>query len=90
VQTTPDTPVHGQASRLAVEVATQPDNRMDAGSVVQSRTATTAIALFRWHLGHDLTAAAHDAEMVLAEEAADKGLDPDRPRGLARSIILDS
>lgn len=43
---------------------------VDEKSVVQSRTATTAIALFRWHLGHDLTAAAGDAQVVLAENDA--------------------
>src|SRR4051812_21619522 len=43
---------------------------VDEKSVVQSRTATTAIAMFRWHLGHDLTAAAADARAVLGEGAA--------------------
>jgi fructoselysine-6-P-deglycase FrlB-like protein len=43
---------------------------VDEKSVVQSRTATTAIAMFRWHLGHDLTAAAADAQAVLGEGAA--------------------
>jgi fructoselysine-6-P-deglycase FrlB-like protein len=39
---------------------------VDEQSVVQSRTATTALALLRWHLGHDLTAAAEEARSVLA------------------------
>ena len=43
---------------------------VDEKSVVQSRTATTAIALLRWHLGQDLTAAADDARAVLAEDDA--------------------
>lgn len=49
---------------------------VDEQSVVQSRTATTAVALFRWHLGHDLTAAAEDARAVLASDGSD--LDPVR------------
>jgi fructoselysine-6-P-deglycase FrlB-like protein len=44
---------------------------VDEESVVQSRTATTAIALFRWHLGQDLTAAAQDARAVLAADDTD-------------------
>ncbi len=40
----------------------------DEQSVVQSRTATTAIALFRWHLGEDLMQAADQAADVLALE----------------------
>jgi fructoselysine-6-P-deglycase FrlB-like protein len=47
--------------------------QVDEKSVVQSRTATTAVALFRWHLGQDLTAAAADARDVLAED--DSALD---------------
>ncbi len=38
---------------------------VDEQSVVQSRTATTALAMFRWHLGEDLTQAAEQAEDVL-------------------------
>ncbi|MGH3362745.1 MAG: SIS domain-containing protein [Nocardioides sp.] len=41
---------------------------VDEQSVVQSRTATTALALLRWHLGHDLTVAAEEARGVLALE----------------------
>ncbi len=39
---------------------------VDEQAVVQSRTATTAIALLRWHLGHDLTRAASEARELLA------------------------
>jgi len=39
---------------------------VDEQSVVQSRTMTTAVAMFRWHLGEDLTRAAEDAREVLA------------------------
>lgn len=38
---------------------------VDEEAVVQSRTATTAVALFRWHLGQDLSAAADQAREVL-------------------------
>jgi fructoselysine-6-P-deglycase FrlB-like protein len=43
---------------------------VDERSVVQSRTATTALALLRWHLGHDLTTAVEEARGVLALEDA--------------------
>ena len=39
----------------------------DEGSVVQTRFATTALALLRAHLGHDLEIAIADAERALAE-----------------------
>ncbi|HEX6150903.1 sugar isomerase [Nocardioides sp.] len=38
---------------------------VDEQSVVQSRTMTTAVAMFRWHLGEDLTAAVDEAREVL-------------------------
>lgn len=38
---------------------------VDERSVVQTRFATSALALLRAHLGHDLTAAADDAQRVL-------------------------
>lgn len=44
---------------------------IDEKSVVQSRTATTAIALLRWHLGHDLTEAAAEARAVLSDDDPD-------------------
>ncbi|OPC83883.1 sugar isomerase [Embleya scabrispora] len=40
----------------------------DERSVVQTRFATTALALFRAHLGEDLTAAVRDAETAVAWE----------------------
>lgn len=40
---------------------------IDEQSVVQSRTATTAIAMLRWHLGHSLAEASEQAAAVLAE-----------------------
>jgi fructoselysine-6-P-deglycase FrlB-like protein len=39
---------------------------VDEQSVVQSRTMTTAVAMFRWHLGEDLTRAAEEARAVVA------------------------
>lgn len=42
----------------------------DEKSVVQTRFATTALALFRASLGHDLTSTIADAEKALAEELA--------------------
>ncbi len=39
---------------------------VDEQSVVQSRTMTTATAMFRWHLGEDLTRAAEEARAVVA------------------------
>ncbi len=38
----------------------------DEQSVVQSRTMTSAVAMFRWHLGEDLTGAVEEAREVLA------------------------
>lgn len=40
-------------------------DHVDEQAVVQSRTATTAMAIFRWHLGHDLTEVAEQAREVL-------------------------
>jgi fructoselysine-6-P-deglycase FrlB-like protein len=47
----------------------------DERSVVQTRFATTALALLRAHLGEDLTAAIGDAEAALAEPLPDGVLD---------------
>lgn len=56
----PATPVVDLAEPLVLEDA-------DERSVVQTRFATTALALLRASLGHDLTAAVRDAEQVLAD-----------------------
>lgn len=56
----PDTP----ATELSGSVVALPF--ADEKSVVQTRFATTALALLRAHLGEDLTAAARDAEEALA------------------------
>ncbi|TDD86219.1 SIS domain-containing protein [Actinomadura darangshiensis] len=57
----PDTPVSKRADRVvALEFA-------DEESVVQTRFATTQLALLRAHLGEDLTAAIADAEAAVAD-----------------------
>lgn len=43
----------------------------DEESVVQTRFATTTLALLRAHLGHDVEAAAADAERALAQDIGD-------------------
>jgi D-arabinose 5-phosphate isomerase GutQ len=55
----PTSPVAGLGEVISLGIA-------DEQSVVQSRTATTAIAMFRWHLGVDLAQAADQAADVLA------------------------
>ncbi|MGV8913332.1 MAG: SIS domain-containing protein [Rhodoglobus sp.] len=50
----------------------------DERSVVQTRFATTALALFRASLGHDLTPAIADAERALAEELAPELVDAEQ------------
>ena len=102
----PATPVMELADAVAVL------DFADEESVVQTRFATTALALFRAHLeaedalpdglaeevravGGTLVAGDLDplAELVLAQRLAvavaeDRGLDPDRPRNLTRSVVL--
>ncbi|GGO83840.1 SIS domain-containing protein [Wenjunlia tyrosinilytica] len=58
----PETPVMSAADQVAVL------DFADERSVVQTRFATTALALLRAHLGDDLAAAAADAERALAHE----------------------
>ncbi|MDN6793544.1 MAG: SIS domain-containing protein [Propionibacterium sp.] len=50
----------------------------DETSVVQTRFATTALALFRANLGHDITTAAHDAERALATEIPQRWVDAEQ------------
>lgn len=65
----PETPVMTVADHvLALGFA-------DERSVVQTRFATSALALLRAHLGEDLTAAIADAETALAEPLPDGVLD---------------
>jgi fructoselysine-6-P-deglycase FrlB-like protein len=58
----PDTPVRQAADELVVL------DFADERSVVQTRFATTALALLRAHLGHDLTAAVADARTAVTDE----------------------
>lgn len=55
----PGTPIADLGEVISLE-------HVDEVAVVQSRTATTAIAMFRWHFGHDLHEAAREAQEVLA------------------------
>ncbi|MFC4057805.1 SIS domain-containing protein [Planomonospora corallina] len=64
----PDTPVTTLAGRTVVL------DFADEASVVQTRFATTQLALLRAHLGEDLTAAIADAERALAEPLAPEPL----------------
>lgn len=59
----------------------------DERSVVQTRFATTALTLLRAHLGGHGDRGVTDARTALAEPLL-RGLDPDRPRHLTRSVIL--
>ena len=54
-----DTPIVDLGDVISLE-------HVDEQAVVQTRTATTTVAMLRWHLGHDLTAAAEQAREVLA------------------------
>lgn len=58
VTSSPDTPVLGLASPILTP-------EVDELSVVQTRFATTTLAMLRWHLGEDLTEAAAQAQAVL-------------------------
>jgi fructoselysine-6-P-deglycase FrlB-like protein len=62
---TPGTPV-AQLADHAIELP-----EVDERSVVQTRFATSTLALLRASLGDDLTAAVDDARAVLAEDEAD-------------------
>jgi fructoselysine-6-P-deglycase FrlB-like protein len=61
----PHTPVMEAADEVVVL------DFADEQSVVQTRFATTVLALLRAHLGHDLTAAVADARLALARELPD-------------------
>jgi fructoselysine-6-P-deglycase FrlB-like protein len=55
----PTSPVADRGEVISLEYA-------DEQSVVQSRTMTSAVAMFRWHLGEDLSGAVEEAREVLA------------------------
>ena len=61
----PDTPVVSAADQVVVL------DFADERSVVQTRFATSALALFRAHLGEDLTGAIDDAERAVHEPLPD-------------------
>ncbi|MEU9731801.1 sugar isomerase [Streptomyces sp. NPDC048002] len=67
--TTPTTVITADASTPAARAADQVLSLpfADERSVVQTRFATTALALFRAHLGEDLVPVAEDARRALAE-----------------------
>ncbi|MDF2509936.1 MAG: sugar isomerase [Microbacterium sp.] len=60
----------------------------DEQSVVQTRFATTALALFRASLGDDLTAAIADAEAVLTEPGDDELRDAEQYTFLGRGWTI--
>ncbi|AZS45460.1 SIS domain-containing protein [Microbacterium oxydans] len=60
----------------------------DEKSVVQTRFATTALALFRASLGEDLTGAIADAEAVLAEDGDDELRDAEQYTFLGRGWTI--
>ena len=60
----------------------------DEKSVVQTRFATTALALFRASLGEDLTGAIADAEAVLAEDGDDALRDAEQYTFLGRGWTI--
>lgn len=59
VTAVPDSPIADLGEVVSLD-------HVDEQAVVQSRTATTAVAMFRWHLGQDVTDAAEQARQVLA------------------------
>ncbi|MEU8304365.1 sugar isomerase [Actinomadura sp. NPDC048955] len=74
----PDTPVSGKAGRLIVL------DFADEESVVQTRFATTQLALLRAHLGEDLTAAIAAAEAAVADPVPPGLLDVEQITFLGR------
>jgi fructoselysine-6-P-deglycase FrlB-like protein len=60
VTATPDTPVVSLGEPIVI-------SEVDERSVVQTRFATTTLALLRWHLGHDLDPVIDQARAALDE-----------------------
>jgi fructoselysine-6-P-deglycase FrlB-like protein len=58
ITSSPGTPALGLATPILID-------EVDEDSVVQTRYATTTLAILRWHLGEDLTVAAKQAQEVL-------------------------
>jgi fructoselysine-6-P-deglycase FrlB-like protein len=63
VTSSPGTPVLDLAAPILVD-------EVDERSVVQTRFATTTLALLRWHLGEDLTAVVEQGRAALADDAS--------------------
>jgi fructoselysine-6-P-deglycase FrlB-like protein len=63
ITATPDTPVVELGESLVL-------SEVDERSVVQTRFATTTLALLRWHLGHDLVPVVEQARSALDEPEA--------------------
>ncbi|MFI6867932.1 SIS domain-containing protein [Nocardia sp. NPDC050406] len=63
ISSSPGTPVLDLGDAILID-------RVDERSVVQTRFATTALALLRWHLGEDLAPVVAQAREVLAEDPA--------------------
>jgi len=60
ITATPETPVVSLGDPIVLA-------EVDERSIVQTRFATTALALLRWHLGHDLDPVIEQARLALAE-----------------------
>ncbi len=60
ITSSPGTPVVDLAHPILIDA-------VDEQSVVQTRFATTALAILRWHLGEDLSPAIEQARAILAE-----------------------
>jgi fructoselysine-6-P-deglycase FrlB-like protein len=65
ITATPDTPVQAKGDAITLP-------EFDETSVVQTRFATSALALLRAHLGEDLTTAIKQARGILAEPQAER------------------
>jgi fructoselysine-6-P-deglycase FrlB-like protein len=63
ITSSPGTPVLDLAAPVLID-------EVDERSVVQTRFATTALALLRWHLGEDLTEVAAQGRAALADDAS--------------------
>jgi fructoselysine-6-P-deglycase FrlB-like protein len=63
VTATPDSPVVDFGEPIVL-------SQVDERSVVQTRFATTVLAMLRWHLGHDLDPVAEQARSALDEPAS--------------------
>jgi fructoselysine-6-P-deglycase FrlB-like protein len=63
ISSSPGTPALDLADSILLD-------QVDEQAIVQTRFATTTLAMLRWHLGEDLTLAADQAQRVLDEDDA--------------------